>query len=81
MVEHEVPPTKFLHDVEKRRCSVAARKCDVMMQDPVAATLLGDGSRSLMLGTGQRSLLSKANRWPLKYSGLDDWMNVGYVAL
>jgi hypothetical protein len=35
-----------------------------------------------MLGTGQRSLLlSKALRWPLKYSALDDWMNVGDDAL
>jgi hypothetical protein len=52
------------------------------MHDPVAASLLGDGSRRLVLGTGQRSLfLSKALRWHLKYSGLDDWENVGDVAL
>jgi hypothetical protein len=52
------------------------------MQDPVAASLLGVGSRSLILGTGQQSfLLSKAIRWPLKYSGLDDWVNVDDVAL
>jgi hypothetical protein len=52
------------------------------MQAMVVSLLLEDGSRSLILGTGQRSLiLSKVPQWPLKYSGLSNWMNVGDVAL
>lgn len=40
------------------------------------------GSRSPVLETGQQILLlSKALQWLLKYSGLNDWMNVGDVAL
>jgi len=52
------------------------------MQDMVVSLLLEDGSRSLILGTSQQSLLlSKVLWWPLKYSGLNEWMNVGDVAL
>jgi hypothetical protein len=34
---------KFLRDVEKWLRNVAAQMCDVVMQDPVAASLLGMG--------------------------------------
>lgn len=44
--------------------------------------LLEDGSQSLVLGTGKwSSFLRKALWWPLKYSGPNDWMNAGDLAL